>query len=330
MLQVPNPRITVVLAVRNGEKYIAESIKSILMQTYGDFRFLIVDDNSTDRTTSIVREFTDKRIDLVLNKYPPGRCGAMNFAYELADSDFIANMDSDDIAMPERFERQVHFMDNNPSVGVLGTYFIKFLENNPSERTLQKHPLSHAGCKEQLLSGSTCFGNPTTLIRRSSIPIGLNFRDRFWCTEDYKFFSEISVQTKLANIPYTGLYYRVHDKSVSYIHLKEQIEQCRIIQLELIEKMFNPAFTSDEAETLRAIINKNSPVDLASICRIYAKLSKLVSNINWLDHKKYFLKNAINNGMVTFNFDSNIDFRSYIEFIRYRIKYHFLRRIKRK
>ena len=316
-------RITIILTVRDREKYISECIKSILNQSYGDFRFLIVDDNSTDRTVEIVEGFDDNRIECVSNAYSPGRCDAQNFAYELANTEFIANMDSDDIAMPERLERQIHFMDENPEVGVLGTYFMKFMNNKPSERVLYKHPLLDDECKKKLLSGKICVKHPTTLIRKSSIPRDLQFRPQYWCAEDYKFYSEISLHTKFANIPYIGLLYRIHNNNISVIHLEEQIEQSRQIQLQLCELMFKNYLNSEELKILKLVMNNDLSLDLARVCILYNKMSSISNGVNFDNSKKTFIKNSIRNRHLKFALDKKIDLQSYINYIRYYVKYMF-------
>ena len=320
-------RITVVMPVRNGEKYIVESIKSILSQTYKNFRFLIVDDNSTDQTTNLVREFTDSRIELVSNRYAPGRCGALNYSYELCNSEYIANMDADDISNPERFERQISFMDNNPEIGVLGTHIVKFLNNKPSERTLIKYPLSHIDCKDQLLSRSACFANPTTLIRRSFIPRNLRFRDKFWCAEDYKYYSEISMHTKLANIPYIGLHYRIHDKNLSVVHMNEQESQSKKIQFELFRLMLKNSLDSDEMGTLKEIIEQDTSVSLEKISTLLKRIHEQCNEINCEKLKRNFIKQLVREGKLKFSFDRNTDIQSYAKYIRYNIKYRLLRKL---
>ena len=333
MSQGRNPRITVVMPVRNGEKFIAESINSILAQTYENFRFLIVDDNSTDRTKCVVQEIFDHRIELVSNEYTPGRSGALNFAYELSDSEYIANMDADDTAMPDRFERQIHFMDNNPYIGVLGTYYSQVFENEPMSPKLRKSPLSDIGCKEQLLAGETCFGHPTTLIRKSSIPKNLKYRPQYWCTEDYKYYSEISMHTKLANIPYIGLNWRIHEKNISVLYFGEQRKQNKRIQLELFESLLTTSASlppiQDEIETLQSMVYQSSYIELSKLCKIYRKLYNSGYNVNWSEHKKQLIINTTKRKKLIFSIDKNIDIRSYAIFALYFFKYNVLKKLSR-
>ena len=322
-----NPRITVVLTVRDREDYISECIESILNQSYRDFRFLIVDDNSTDRTVEIVKKFNDERIECVSNAFAPGRCGAQNFAYEISNTEYIANMDSDDIATTERLERQIHFMDDNPGVGVLGTYYLKFLDNEPSKRFLYKPPLLHAECKNQLLSGYTCFGHSATMIRTASIPRKLRFSDRYWCAEDYKYYSEIASHTKLANLPFVGLHVRIHKKNTSVIHFLEQKEQTKRIRFEMFKTMFGNSLDLDEIKDIRSFIFLDSIVEYQEICNIYDKLSNLDTCIDFRKQKKLFIRNAMREGKLRFSLKSKTSFLSIPILVRYFIKFKILKSI---
>ncbi len=108
------PLVSVVMPTYNAGKYVEEAISSILGQTFSDFEFIIVDDGSTDRTPEILRTYTDPRIQLLFNEKNEGNYPARNRGCRLARGKYIAVMDGDDVAMPERLEKQVKFMEENP------------------------------------------------------------------------------------------------------------------------------------------------------------------------------------------------------------------------
>lgn len=114
------PEITVLMPVRNGERYIKESIDSVLNQTLTDFEFLIIDDGSTDRTVEIIQGYTDKRIRLVRKEHQ--FIQNLNEGLELASGSYIARMDADDIMHTERLRIQLKRMKKNPDITVCGTY----------------------------------------------------------------------------------------------------------------------------------------------------------------------------------------------------------------
>ena len=119
-----NPTVSVLMTQYNGEKYIGDAIDSILGQTFTDFEFIIVDDDSKDRTVEIVNNYAqkDSRIKVIINKKNIGFTQSLNKGIEQSRSKYIARLDADDIAHPERLAKQVEFMEQNELVSIVGTY----------------------------------------------------------------------------------------------------------------------------------------------------------------------------------------------------------------
>lgn len=115
-----NPMISVILPVYNSEKYIEKTIRSVLNQTYEDFELLIIDDIPTDNTMSIVDSIHDDRIRIICNGENKGIAYSRNRGIECCKGKYIALMDYDDIALENRFEKQVAFLEDNPDVDVVG------------------------------------------------------------------------------------------------------------------------------------------------------------------------------------------------------------------
>lgn len=127
------PEITILMPVRNGEKYIKESIDSILKQTFTDFELLIMDDDSTDRTVERIERYTDERIRLIRRKHNFIR--NLNEGLELALGAYIARMDADDIMHTERLRIQLKRMKKNPNITVCGTW-AKIFSDKGNERNV--------------------------------------------------------------------------------------------------------------------------------------------------------------------------------------------------
>ena len=157
-----SPRISVLMPAYNSEQYVAESIESILNQTFTDFEFIIINDGSTDNTAKIIDEYAkrDERIKFVNNSKNKGLIGVLNEGLNLARGEYIARMDSDDISLPTRFERQIAYMELHPKCGVLGTWFQMF--GNASN--IVRHPK-----RINLLNllRDQHVGHPTVMIRKS-------------------------------------------------------------------------------------------------------------------------------------------------------------------
>jgi len=111
-----SPSLTVLMPVYNGGEFLRGAVESILGQTYSNFEFLIVDDGSTDESLEICRGFRDPRIRLEENGRNLGLIATLNRGLDLAEGDYIARMDSDDVSFPARLARQVQFMEDNPHV----------------------------------------------------------------------------------------------------------------------------------------------------------------------------------------------------------------------
>ena len=118
-------KVSVIMSVYNGEKYLPEAIDSVLNQTFEDFEFVIVDDGSTDGTADILSGYKDPRIKVITQKHL-GIAQAKNKAVEASSGEYIAIMDADDISLPERFELEVNFLDQHKDIGAVSssTYVI--------------------------------------------------------------------------------------------------------------------------------------------------------------------------------------------------------------
>lgn len=125
------PLISVVMSVHNEEKYLKDSIKSILNQTFDNIEFIIIDDGSTDTTQKILEHYAkkDERIKLIVNKKNIGLSRSLNKGIEIAKGKYIARMDAGDISHPKRFEKQTELLEENENVYILGTWAYWMDEN---------------------------------------------------------------------------------------------------------------------------------------------------------------------------------------------------------
>lgn len=192
----------------NAEKYLREAIDSILAQTYTDFELIIVNDGSTDATGHIIQSYNDPRIVYIENEHNSGICITLNKGIDAARGKYIARMDSDDIAMPERLSTQIAFMEANPDVGASGSDVEVFGEGIDSYIFEQLH--SSDDCAAGLLFNS-CFAHPSVIIRKSILSkYSIVYEDEYRGLEDFKMWWEIAKHSKLCNLNKTLLRYRVH------------------------------------------------------------------------------------------------------------------------
>jgi len=203
-----NPRVTVFMPVYNGEKHLKEAIDSILNQTYTDFEFLIINDGSTDSSVEIIESYTDPRIRLVHNEKNLGLTPTLNRGLEIAKGEYIVRMDADDISLPERIKKQVKFMDENPDVGLSGTWYKKFWEENKREEVV-KYPTEHDEIKAEMFFNYVML-HPTIIINKNLFQTnGLRYDETFHgLNEDHDLFVRASFTFKLGNIPEVLFLYR--------------------------------------------------------------------------------------------------------------------------
>src|SRR5690625_2292310 len=160
------PRVSVLMAVYNGGEHLPQAVDSILSQTFSDFEFIIVNDGSTDDSQIVLDAYakTDKRIR-VLHQENTGLVGALNAGLEEARGEFVARMDADDVAFPDRLKEQVAFLDKNPSVGLLGARVIT--TNSQGQRTGGWKVPTSPGYVGWRLLFRTVLAHPAVMFRRS-------------------------------------------------------------------------------------------------------------------------------------------------------------------
>jgi cellulose synthase/poly-beta-1,6-N-acetylglucosamine synthase-like glycosyltransferase len=208
------PLVSVVMVVCNVEGFLAESIESILGQTFRDFEFLIVDFGSTDASKAIASTYAAKDSRIRLHEIPPcGLSEARNAACFLAQGKYIAVMDADDISLTNRLLWEVEFMERHPEVGVVGgaTEWI--------DRTGQSVYTDHLPTgNDEIRSALTvrcAFCQPTVMIRKEAFNLVGGYRVVFAQAEDYDLWLRLADHFQLANLAAVVLKYRIHPYQVS-------------------------------------------------------------------------------------------------------------------
>src|SRR6056297_178877 len=161
------PKVSVLLSVYNGEKYLEKAISSILNQTFSDFEFIIIDDGSSDRSPEIIKSFNDNRIRYFKNEKNIGLVKSLNKGLEKMKGEYIARMDADDICKPTRFEKQVNFLNKNHEVGVLGTA-MEIVDHKGSHISNQHFPKDHIIIFWKLFFETAVF-HPTIMMRTNIV-----------------------------------------------------------------------------------------------------------------------------------------------------------------
>lgn len=208
-------KVSVLMPVyKTKEEYLREAIESILNQTFTDFEFLILDDCPDDDRESIVKSYDDKRIRYVKNEKNLGITPSRNKLIDLAKGEYLAVFDHDDISLPERFAKQVEYLDNHPEVGVVSS-----LVKNMSRGKVQRKPIDNDDIKIGLVRN--CVVSHSAAMIRKSVLIDNNIRyeEKFSPAEDYALWCRLLPFTEFHNLDEVLFWYRDHENNTS--HLQE-------------------------------------------------------------------------------------------------------------
>lgn len=219
------PKISVIMPAYNAERYIREAIDSVLKQSFEDFEFIILNDCSADTTEQIILSYSDPRIIYLKNEENMGVAATLNRGLDIAVGEYIARMDADDIAMPERFQMQVDYLDSHPGVVVCGSSIVPFNENGNSP--MRSFPGQPEAAKIELLF-MPCVAHPTVMIRGSVLrEKKLAYSLELEGAEDYGLWWEIAKYGDIVSLPLCLLRYRVHPNQASRnsLHRRERFRR---------------------------------------------------------------------------------------------------------
>jgi GT2 family glycosyltransferase len=201
------------MPVHNGEPYLREAIESILRQSYREFEFIIGDDGSTDRSAETVRSYDDSRITIFSNERQSGITTTLNKAIVRAKGSFICRMDSDDVALPQRIERQVEELGRHRELAAIGSN-TTLIDERGGVIGEEDFPQSPADVRK-LIFHHNPFAHGSMMIRRSTLErIGV-YDNRFKHNEDYDLWLRICAQYPMTNLAERLLLRRIHGASVT-------------------------------------------------------------------------------------------------------------------
>lgn len=217
------PTVSVLMPVYNASCYLNAALDSILAQTFADFEVIAVDDGSTDGSSDILGKAAsrDDRV-IVLRQQNSGVTKALNAGLQAARGIFIARMDADDIALPDRFEKQVVYLKSNPSCVAVGGQVLLI---DQDDRALCRLPVPHDHAAIDQYHLTACLSavcHPTAMIRASAIREIGGYRDVFVSAQDVDLFLRLAEVGTLANLGEVVLRYRQHMTSIGYSKRFEQ------------------------------------------------------------------------------------------------------------
>lgn len=266
------PMISVLLPVYNGEKFIAQAVQSILDQTYRYFELIIIDDGSTDRTAAILDQFQDERIKRLKNEKNIGLVGSLNRASSIAQGEYFARMDADDLSNPERLAKQVDFLEEHSEVGVLGTGAAQVDSRGRFISTLVM-PQMH-----ELILWHFFFDLPiihaTVMMRKEILHLAGGYRAEFAHSEDMDLWSRMIFQTRFVNLSTILYTRRLHRASIGSTESRTQVYLTTAIRQKVFRDIIGCDVPYAIARWFADPFHVLAPEDKKGLIHIFFKLYK--------------------------------------------------------
>ncbi len=220
-------QVSILIPAYNAERYIAETIESILVQTYPNFELLIIDDGSTDNTLAIIKSYAEKdqRIK-VITQANSGIPNTLNKGIELSKNEWICRMDADDLMMPNRIERQLAFIAENPDLAVASSYVYNIGEDGKIIGQFRAKFTNRAVVEEYVRKNQLIgFHQPAVIMKKSVIQAVGGYRN-FSYAEDLDLWNRVAEQGYPILVqPEFLVKYRIHSTSISVTNAKQGIEK---------------------------------------------------------------------------------------------------------
>lgn len=218
-----NPKISLVMGVYNGERHLRESIESVLSQTVADFEFIVVDDASVDKTAEILSVYAreDSRLKIVTNNSNLGLTKSLNVGVLASRGEYIARMDAGDTSEPERFARQVEFLEKNTDHVLVGSW--AYTIDEESHRVgVMKHVGDDASIRKMLIRHNPIV-HSSIMVRKDVLEKAGNYNELWRYGQDYELYFRIMKYGKLANLPKCLVSYRLSPHSITRKKNNKQI-----------------------------------------------------------------------------------------------------------
>jgi glycosyltransferase involved in cell wall biosynthesis len=292
---MPNPVVTVLMAVFNGEKCLKPTIESILGQTFSDFEFVIVDDGSTDKTVDFIKSYEDPRIVLHENMTNMGQTKSLNVGLRLAKGKYIARTDAGDFSLTTRLEKQVKYLENNSEVVVLGTSAFRYNENGRILNIVHM-PVTESAILQRMFFTPSVI-HVSVLVRKKTIVSVGGYDEKYPILADYDLWSRLLQENfRLVNLEDILVGYMLSPDSVGAINAEGRsvIEASKIIKCN-VNNLAGLPISLEQASSIYNIFSLNkkdvSLNELTGIEELYISILKNVfaskNDIHWFFVRKY-------------------------------------------
>jgi glycosyltransferase involved in cell wall biosynthesis len=255
------PKISVIIPVYNGERYLQQTIQSVLDQTFGDFELVMVDDHSSDCSVEIMKSFLDPRIQVFTNEKNLGIVGSLNRAIALSKAPIIARLDHDDVCFPTRLQKQYAFLEAHPEIGLVGAGIQEIDSEGRKVRLPKIHP-SEPYLLKYWLHFEVPLSSPTTTFRRSIMEKAGGFDPAADLSEDYDLYTRFVKYCNISNLDEPLVYKREHGKNASASYHDDQIDRHILISEREVNELMGKVYPH---ELLENMIDQTKKLDVSMI-----------------------------------------------------------------
>ena len=220
-----HPLVSIIMNCHNGERYLAQSINSILKQTYSNWELVLFDNVSKDKSLSVVESFKDKRIKVFKSKNYISLYNARNLAIEKCNGEYISFLDTDDLWTEDKLEKQINFIKQNTQFKIVySNYYV--LENRKQKKFIKhKIQLPYGSITQQLLDNYNI--GILTVFLEKSIFEKFKFNKIYNIIGDFDFFIKLSQEFKIGSIQEPLAFYRLHENNFSSQRKNIYIEELK-------------------------------------------------------------------------------------------------------
>ena len=255
-LEEKTPLVSILMAAFNADNFIGDSIKSIIEQTYKNWELIVIDDYSSDKTYQIANNYSklDPRIKVIRNTTQLGQALSRNRGVEYSTGNYIAILDSDDLALPFRIEKQVEYLGKNSDVGLVGSY-VNIIDKDGKKIRTKEKACDALGIHFALILQNQ-FIHSSVIMRREVVEWAHGYDTKYLHAEDYDLWSRLCDKFILVNMNTVLTSFRVHNNSVTSISSSQKVQINNALEINLRNaRKYLPNISKDNIILLSRLVN---------------------------------------------------------------------------
>ncbi len=281
------PKISVLMPVYNGEKYVKEAVDSVLNQSFKDFELIIVDNHSTDNTVNIIKSYTDPRIKIIENSENKGLIGSLNIGLKECSGTYTARLDHDDIALPHRFETQFKFMDTHPEIDLVGSW-TECIDTKGKSFKISRNPSNPMVIKYELLFNNVMF-HSSIFFKTELIKSNGGYSTDFVHSEDYELYSRPNKELACSNIQEVLFKLRIHSDSITGSNDSQQTVHINALNVAFRNMNQYITLSREDFDMIKIVLIIKKPNPKISLFTLFYA-QKILKNIT----NEFIKKNKLN------------------------------------